>query len=102
VEGMVNELKQIRQIIVNGWCKGIMKDEEGNRCLIGAIYKVAPKDVERGYPIRTKVLAQVEKLTEFKSIVRFNDSVWTKKEDVLKIIDATIEEELKNEHHNAS
>lgn len=98
---MVNELKQIRQIIVSGWCKGTLKNDKGEHCLMGAINKVVPIE-KTEIPIYSAILNQIKNTTQYSSIIKFNDSIWTTKADVLKIIDATIEEELKNEHHSAS
>lgn len=97
----IAHLRQARQIIEKGWCKGMLDDYNGNHCAMGAINKavfghavagggaqVIFDDLVEGLPKQVGVLGP-EYSCRF-TIARWNNDEATKKEDVLAHFDETI------------
>jgi hypothetical protein len=77
----IEGLKQTRAILVrDGWCQKTLKDDEGKRCLIGAI------------PIGcfSPALHALENVTETHGVPRWNDKPGRTKDEVLAAIDKAI------------
>lgn len=103
----VERLKAARQHIVNGWCKGVFNDAQGNVCAVGAIKlvvsrhldaRLASNDYINDVIILDKALQLVVYNGPFKPspmpigrrVFTYNDAQETTKEDVLRIYDQAI------------
>lgn len=104
-ETMVDQLKNVRRILENGWTKNSNAvDFDGNEvdfnskkacrfCLAGAIFKAAhAKENDCGIPLYQFVRSVVLKHKPVESIEGFNDSSKTTLDNVLQIVDKAIEE----------
>lgn len=103
-ETIVNKLKQVRKLIVAGWCKGAHAKTKYSKltnlnaknaakfCLSGACKKVAK--VEHYTPLRSISFARpiidvVNHYTVY-TVPQFNDLHSTTKKDILNVIDKAI------------
>lgn len=86
-----------------GWRKGAFIDTAGLCCAVGAVRKVTER-----YPysltdldVRESALKVLDSVLEGRTIVGFNDSPHTTKEDVLALFDKAIEAASKQETSDA-
>lgn len=83
-----------KQLVIGGWCKGKLKDEDGRVCILGALsnerntfgcYVVGNL---RAYDAVDA--AQQKLFPEFTDMVMFNNHPATTKADVLAVLDEAI------------
>lgn len=81
-------LMETRRIVERGWCQSVMR-APGAFCIVGALREASPS--EENYMTARNQLGRAANCT---NLVQWNDDLSRTKEEVLKVCDLAIENEM--------